>query len=100
MFSRVNVEIVGMVQNMSYFENDGDKNYIFGKDGVKNESKKLNHTFLGEVPILKEISSSCDLGKPACFTNEKIYQNIFEKISDNFISSFSKIKKKEVKIES
>ena len=100
MFSRVNVEIVGMVQNMSYFENDGDKNYIFGKDGVKNESKKLNHNFLGEVPILEEISSSCDLGKPACFTNEKIYQNIFEKISDNFISSFSKIKKKEVKIES
>ena len=32
MFSRVNVEIVGMVQNMSYFENDGDKNNIFGKD--------------------------------------------------------------------
>ena len=100
MFNKVNVEIVGMIQNMSYFENDGDKNYIFGKDGVKNESKKLNHNFLGEVPILEEISSSCDLGKPACFTNEKIYQNIFEKISDNFISSFSKIKKKEVKIES
>ena len=56
--------------------------------------KNLNHNFLGEVPILEEISSSCDLGKPASFTNEKIYQNIFEKISDNFISSFSKIKKK------
>ena len=41
MFNKVNVEIVGMIQNMSYFENDGDKNYIFGKDGVKNESKKL-----------------------------------------------------------
>ena len=79
MFNKVNVEIVGMIQNMSYFENEGDKNYIFGKDGVKEESKKLNYNFLGEVPILKEISSSCDLGKLISFTDDKIYQNIFEK---------------------
>ena len=46
MFNKVNVEIVGMIQNMSYFENEGDKNYIFGKDGVKEESKKLNYNFL------------------------------------------------------
>ena len=100
MFNKVNVEIVGMIQNMSYFENEGDKNYIFGKDGVKEESKKLNYNFLGEVPILKEISSSCDLGKPISFTDDKIYQNIFGKISDSFISSVSKIKNKKVKIES
>ena len=100
MFNKVNVEIVGMIQNMSYFENDGDKNYIFGKDGVKEESKKLNYNFLGEVPILKEISSSCDLGKPISFTDDKIYQNIFGKISDSFISSVSKIKNKKVQIES
>lgn len=100
MFNKVNVEIVGMIQNMSYFENEGDKNYIFGKDGVKEESKKLNYNFLGEVPILKEISSSCDLGKPISFTDDKIYQNIFGKISDSFISSVSKIKNKKVQIES
>ena len=98
MFNKVNVEIVGMIQNMSYFENEGDKNYIFGKDGVKEESKKLNYNFLGEVPILKEISSSCDLGKPISFTDDKIYQNIFGKISDSFISSVSKIKNKKVKL--
>ena len=100
MFNKVNVEIVGMIQNMSYFENEGDKNYIFGKDGVKEESKKLNYNFLGEVPILKEISSSCDLGKPISFTDDKVYQNIFGKISDSFISSVSKIKNKKVQIES
>lgn len=100
MFNKVNVEIVGMIQNMSYFENEGDKNYIFGKNGVKEESKKLNYNFLGEVPILKEISSSCDLGKPISFTDDKIYQNIFGKISDSFISSVSKIKNKKVQIES
>ncbi len=100
MFNKVNVEIVGMIQNMSYFENEGDKNYIFGKDGVKEESKKLNYNFLGEVPILKEISSSCDFGKPVSFTDDKIYQNIFGKISDSFISSVSKIKNKKVQIES
>ena len=45
MFKKVNVNIVGMIQNMSYFENAGEKNYIFGKDGVKKESEKQSYKF-------------------------------------------------------
>jgi len=100
MFKKVNVDIIGMIQNMSYFENSGKKNYIFGEDGVKKESEKLNFYFLGEVPILKEIANSCDIGKPISFVNKKVFQNVFEEISENFLNSMSKIKQKTVKIES
>ena len=100
MFKKVNVDIIGMIQNMSYFENSGKKNYIFGEDGVKKESEKLNFYFLGEVPILKEIANSCDIGEPISFVNKKVFQNVFEEISENFLNSMSKIKQKTVKIES
>jgi len=100
MFKKVNVNIIGMIQNMSYFENAGKKNYIFGKDGVMNESEKLNYKFLGEVPILEEISNSCDSGVPISFKNSEVFQNVFNKISENFLDSISMTKKNTVKIES
>ena len=61
-----------------------EKNYIFGCDGVKKESDKLNFKLLGEVPILKEISNSCDKGEPISYESNKIfemYSKIFQKIS-------------------
>jgi len=100
MFKKVNVKIIGLIQNMSYFENGKNKNYIFGKDGVKKECEKLNHNFLGEVPMLKEISDSGDTGQPISFKNDEVFKNIFKKISENFINSITKIKNKNVKIES
>ena len=100
MFKKVNVNIVGMIQNMSYFESEGERNYIFGCDGVKKESDKLNFKLLGEVPILKEISNSCDKGEPISYESNKIFENVFKNISENFLDSISKINKKNVKIES
>ena len=99
MFKKVNVKIIGMIQNMSYFEDSGKKNYIFGKDGVKKESEKLSLNFLGEVPIIKEISDSGDSGEPISYSNKYIFDNVFEKISQNFRDSISKINKKNVRIE-
>ena len=54
MFKKVNVPIVGLVQNMSYLKINGEKNYIFGKDGVIKEAKKQSLNFLGEIPIIPE----------------------------------------------
>ena len=65
-----------MIQNMSYFENDGEKNYIFGKDGVKNESKKQSYKFLGEVQYLKKFQALVTKVS-LCFTNEKIFFSVF-----------------------
>ena len=74
---------------MSYLTVDGKKNFIFGKDGVKKESDKLNFKYLGEVPIFQEISQSCDNGKPICAFNDNDVIKIFDKISEKFLDSFS-----------
>ena len=99
MFKKVKVEILGTIQNMSYLNVDGKKTFIFGKDGVKKESDKLNFKYLGEVPIFQEISQSCDNGKPICASNNNNVIKIFDKICEKFLDSFSQKEINEVKIE-
>lgn len=99
MFKKVKVEILGTIQNMSYLNVDGKKTFIFGKDGVKKESDKLNFKYLGEVPIFQEISQSCDNGKPICASSDNDVIKIFDKICEKFLDSFSQKKINEVKIE-
>ena len=99
MFKKVKVEILGTIQNMSYLNVDRKKTFIFGKDGVKKESDKLNFKYLGEVPIFQEISQSCDNGKPICASNDNDVIKIFDKICEKFLDSFSQKEINEVKIE-
>ena len=67
MFEKVNVPILGMVENMSYFvpeDNLDKKYYIFGKGGVREACKELKTTFLGEVPMEIALRESSDNGVP------------------------------------
>ena len=67
MFQKVNVPILGMVENMSYFipEDQPDKRYyIFGKEGVQAACETMDIDFLGEIPLLTEIRSGGDEGQP------------------------------------
>jgi ATP-binding protein involved in chromosome partitioning len=65
MFQKVNVPILGIVENMSYFTSpSGDRVEIFGHGGGKAEAMRQNVPFLGEVPIFTEIREGGDLGKP------------------------------------
>ena len=100
MFKKVNVPIVGILQNMSFFESEGHKNYIFGKDGVSLEAKQQNLNLLGEIPILPKISESGDNGKPLAFDQKSEVFKIFEKIAQKTIDTVNKIKIKEVDISS
>ena len=71
MFKQVKVEIIGMIQNMSYFEDSkNNKIYLLGKNNVVEEAKKQNLNFLGEIPIVQDISLTSDEGKPIT-VNEK-----------------------------
>ena len=61
----INVPILGLIENMSYFspeELPNNKYYIFGKNGVKELSNKMNISFLGEIPIIMSIRKDCDEG--------------------------------------
>ncbi|MBM3875524.1 MAG: Mrp/NBP35 family ATP-binding protein [Verrucomicrobia bacterium] len=72
MFQKVNVPILGIVENMSYFTApDGSRVDIFGHGGGKSESARQGFTFLGEVPIFVEIREGGDSGVPAVVSTPK-----------------------------
>lgn len=65
MFQKVNVPILGIVENMSYFTTpDGQRLEIFGHGGGSDEAKRQNVPFLGEIPLITEIREGGDKGIP------------------------------------
>ena len=66
MFEKLNVPIIGVVENMSHFicTKCDEKHYIFGEGGAKAISEQFNMPFLGEVPLNSGIMSGSDLGEP------------------------------------
>jgi len=71
MFEKLNVPILGVVENMSHFicPDCDNKHYIFGDGGAKKISEEYNMPFLGEIPLNSGIMSGSDLGKPIMITN-------------------------------
>ncbi|HEY0327941.1 MAG TPA: iron-sulfur cluster carrier protein ApbC [Rhodopseudomonas sp.] len=66
MFSKVGVPVLGIVENMSYFQcpQCGTRSDIFGHGGAKHEAERLGVPFLGEVPLHMSIRSNSDAGTP------------------------------------
>ena len=65
MFDKLKVNIIGLIDNMSFFIGDDGKKYsIFGDGGVKKTAEEFNKRFLGEIPINSDIGKYGDLGKP------------------------------------
>ncbi len=88
MFNKVDVEILGIVENMSYFlcNNCNEKHFIFSKDGVEKEAQKFKIPFLGSIPIDKTLRKQSDDGTPICFEDpnsniSKIFQTIANNIN-------------------
>jgi len=66
MFRKVNVPVLGIVENMSTFicPHCGEASNIFGHGGAKSEATRLGVPFLGEVPLTLEIRETSDAGRP------------------------------------
>jgi ATP-binding protein involved in chromosome partitioning len=66
MFEKTRVPVLGVVENMSYFccPNCGHRTEIFGHGGARAEAAKLGVDFLGEIPLLLDIRTASDAGKP------------------------------------
>ena len=61
MFDKVNIPVLGIIENMSYFKCDiGKKYYIFGEAGAKSLNERFGLKTLIELPIIKELNSSYD----------------------------------------
>ena len=89
MFRRVNVPILGIVENMSYFlcPSCGERSDIFSHGGARHEAERMKVPFLGEVPLHIEIREKSDAGMPVVATDPdgphaKIYRDIAAKIRD------------------
>ncbi|WCR58392.1 Mrp/NBP35 family ATP-binding protein [Wolbachia endosymbiont of Ctenocephalides felis wCfeJ] len=78
MFTKLNVSIIGIVENMSYFIQDNLKIHIFGKDGAKKMSEELGIKLLGRVPLDPQICSASDCGNPFMLSEDlaEIYQDV------------------------
>lgn len=74
MFNKVNVPVLGMVENMAYFtppDMPDKKYYIFGKGGASHLAQEMNVPLLGEVPIQQTVREGGDSGKPIVLEDTK-----------------------------
>jgi len=70
MFEKVNVPVLGIIENMSYYVNtDGSREFIFGQGGGEKLSKELGIHFLGQIPLNTSIRMAGDEGKPIVLRN-------------------------------
>ena len=89
MFRRVNVPVLGIVENMSYFlcPQCGTRSDIFGHAGARHEAERLGVPFLGEVPLHIEIREKSDAGLPVVATapnseHAAIFRGIAQRVRD------------------
>jgi ATP-binding protein involved in chromosome partitioning len=89
MFQRVNVPVLGIVENMSYFlcPQCGTRSDIFSHGGARHEAQRLDVPFLGEVPLHMDIREKSDAGLPVVATAPDgplatIYRDIAAKVRD------------------
>ena len=93
MFEKLKVNIIGLIDNMSYFIGDDKKKYpIFGEGTVKLTAKEFNKELLAEIPINSEVGKCGDQGKPIVedkpgHTISKIYIDIAKKIKINYFEN-------------
>jgi ATP-binding protein involved in chromosome partitioning len=89
MFRRVDVPVLGIVENMSYFlcPECGARSDIFGHGGARHEAERLGVPFLGEVPLHMDIRERSDAGLPVVATvpdgpHAEIYRGIAARVRD------------------
>lgn len=84
MFQKVNVPILGIVENMSYFTTpNGERVEIFGHGGGQAEATRQSVPFLGEVPLFTEIREAGDRGVPVVVSaSEKPAGQAFIRIAE------------------
>ena len=90
--AQVNVPIIGLVENMSYFtpaELPGNKYYIFGKEGGKRLAEEYDLPFLGQIPLVQSIREGGDKGLPIMVSNDEITKKAFEEFTASVVRSIA-----------
>lgn len=87
MYEKVNIPVLGLVQNMSYFlcPNCNHESHIFGNDGAIREAEKRNIDVLGSIPLNEVVCDQSDKGKPIVVSDPR------SSISKSFFSIAEKL---------
>jgi ATP-binding protein involved in chromosome partitioning len=84
MFRKVDVPVLGIVENMSYFlcPNCGHRSEIFAHGGARREAEKLGVSFLGELPLATAIRETSDGGRPIVVSDpDSPHAQVWDKIA-------------------
>jgi ATP-binding protein involved in chromosome partitioning len=94
MFKKVDVPVLGVIENMSYFQcpKCGTRSDIFGHGGAREEAEKMGVPFLGEIPLHMEIRAASDAGAPVLVSepegpHARIYREIAAKVRDRLAAT-------------
>ena len=90
--AQINVPIIGLVENMSYFipeELPNNKYFIFGKEGGKKLADEYDIPFLGEIPLVQSIREGGDRGTPIMVSEDAITKKAFEEFAGNAARSIA-----------
>lgn len=87
MFKKVDVPVLGIVENMSYFlcPDCGSRHDIFGHGGARADAERLDVPFLGEIPLAMKIRETSDAGTPIVVSDPQgpaaqVYKDIAAKV--------------------
>jgi len=91
MFQKLNVPILGIVENMSYYScpKCGHREEIFGHGGAREAAHKLGFPFLGEIPLDLAIRVQSDHGKPVALDPATSYGKVFQEIAGALAAQIS-----------
>ena len=87
---QVNVPILGLVENMSWFtpaELPENRYYIFGNGGVKRLAEEMNVPVLGEIPIVQSVCESGDSGTPVAVDSTSVVGKAFAALAENTVAA-------------
>ena len=90
--AQLNVPIIGLVENMSYFtpaELPNHKYYIFGKEGGKRLAEEYDIPFLGQIPLVQSIREGGDQGIPVMVSDDHITRKAFAEFAGSVARSIS-----------
>jgi len=82
--AQMNVPVIGLVENMSYFtpaELPNHKYYIFGKEGGKRLADEYDLPFLGQIPLVQNIREGGDIGVPVMMGDDEITKEAFKEFA-------------------
>lgn len=86
---KVNVPILGLVENMSWFtpaQHPDEKYFLFGQEGVKHLAQDMQVPLLGQIPVVQDICQSGDEGRPAALEPGSVTGHAFMQLAARVVT--------------